>query len=207
MDFCDVVRGRRSVRDYDSSKAITDEQLNELFELVKLSPSSYNLQPWKFIVVRNYENKKRLGKCANGQRYVEGASAVVVVLGSTHPESQAEGIAADRMAKGTMDAEKKKLFDAAVSGISEDKARARIWTVKSASLAAMTLMLAAKNVGLASCPMEGFDGDCIRKDFGVPDDYEVVMLVTLGYASGKLPERPMRYGFGDIVYFERFGEK
>ncbi len=207
MEFGDVVKSRRSVRNYDSSRKISDSQLKELFELVKLSPSSYNLQPWEFVVVRDAANKKRLRACAKNQRHVEEASAVVIVLGSTDPKPRADGIAADRMKKGLMDDAKRASFFASVKRLSEDKEMARLWTVKSTSLAAMTLMLAAKSMGIDSCPLESFDAECIKREFNVPDSYEVVMLIALGWQSQQPPERPMRFGYSDIVHLERFGNK
>ena len=205
MEFSEVVRNRKSVRDYDATKDVTDAQLEELFELVKFSPSSYNLQPWEFVVVRDPENKKRLRECANGQKHVEDASATIIVLGSMKPSRHAEDVAEDRMKKGTMDAAKKKRFDAAVKSLSENKEKSRLWATRSTSLAAMTLMLAAKNMGLATCPMEGFNAECIKKEFGIPDYYEIVMLITLGYESKPKP-RLMRYGYYDIVHIERYGK-
>ncbi|MAG15796.1 NAD(P)H nitroreductase [Candidatus Woesearchaeota archaeon] len=207
MEFDEVVIKRRSVRDYDASKEVTDEQLKELFELVKLSPSSYNLQPWEFIVVRDKENKKLLKACANNQQFVEDASATVIVLGSTNPLVHAEEISADRVKKGTMDEEKKKKFEENVKKIAENKPEAMLWTAKSTSLSIMTLMLAAENMGLATCPIGGFDDECIKKEFNIPEDYEIMMLITLGYKSEKQSERPKRYGYEDIVHLEKFGEK
>ena len=71
----------------------------------------------------------------------------------------------------------------------------------------MTLMLAAKNMGLSTCPIEGFDSHCVKKEFKVPDNYEVVMLITLGYEKNRPPPRLKRYGFDDIVHFEKYVEK
>jgi len=207
MEFAEVVRRRRSVRSYDSSKEVSDEQLKELFELVKLSPSSYNLQPWEFVVVRDKKDRERLKACAHNQQHVGDASAAVIVLGTKNPSGRADAIAADRIRKGLMSEEKKKKFEARVKAISEDEAKARLWTVNSTSLACMTLMLAAEDMGLATCPMEGFDAECVKKEFDIPKEYEVVMLITLGYAKREQPERPMRYGFEDIVHFEKLGKK
>ncbi len=204
MDFKKIVEERRSVRNYDSSREVIDEQLRQLFDLVKLSPSSYNLQPWEFIVVRDKESKKRLRKCALDQAHVEEASASIIVLGSTDPMDHAEDIFSDRVRKGYYSEEKKKETIAKVEKLASDRERSRIWAIRSTSLAAMTLMLAAESIGLKTCPMEGFDAEAVKHEFRIPEKYEVVMLITLGYESAPQKPRLKRYGFDEIVHFEKF---
>lgn len=206
MDFSDVAKSRRSVRSYDSSREITDKNLRDLFDAVKYSPSSYNLQPWEFVVVRNSDNKERLKACAYGQKHVAEASATVIVLGNTRPAVRAQEVMEDRIRKGLMDSEKEKDFRGSVRKFSENPEMGKIWAVKSTSLAAMSLMLAAADMGLASCPMEGFDADCVRKEFGIPEEYEVVMLIALGYGKEE-KERPFRFGYEDMVHLEKHGKK
>lgn len=205
MEFEEVVKSRRSVRDYDANRQVSDGQLKGLFEQVKLSPSSYNLQPWEFIVVRDSENKKRLFECTNGQKHILDASATVIVLGSTNPGEKAELIAADRVRKGSMDDAKKEAFFARIKQLTTDKADARLWTMQSTSYAAMTLMLAARNMGISSCPIGNYDPEKVRKAFGIPEHYEVELLITLGYESKPAPEQGMRFGYSEIVHLEKFG--
>jgi nitroreductase len=204
MDFADVVKQRRSIRAYDTEKQVSDAQLKELFSLVALSPSSYNLQPWEFIVVREKENKRRLRACAHNQQHVEDASATIIVLASLDPSGKAEAIIADRMKNRTMDNTKREQLLAAIEYFKSNPGHAKIWAIKSTSLACMTLMLAAQNMGLATCPMEGIDAEAIKKEFNIPKTHEVVMLITLGYQKGPQPPRPMRFGYEDIVRFETF---
>ena len=206
MDFSDVAKSRRSVRSYDGSREITDQNLRDLFDAVRYSPSSYNLQPWEFVVVRSSAGKERLKACAYGQKHVAEASAAVIVLGNTRPSVRAQEVMEDRVKKGLMDSEKEKNFRASVRNLSENPEMGKIWAVKSTSLAAMSLMLAAADMGLASCPMEGFDSDCVRKEFEIPEEYEVVMLITLGYGREE-KERPFRFGYEDMVYLEKHGKK
>ncbi|MBI2075835.1 MAG: nitroreductase family protein [Candidatus Aenigmarchaeota archaeon] len=208
MDFEDVVKQRRSVRSYDTERQVSDEQLKKLFELVKLSPSSYNLQPWEFIVVKDVENKRRLKDCAQGQKHVEECSAAVIVIADTNPMSHADDIFEDRLKRGYYTAEQKernlnKVRELAKKSFEER----RVWAVRSTSLACMTLMLAAKDMGLSTCPMEGFDAGCVKKEFKIPDGYEIVMLITLGYEKNRPLPRLKRYGFDDFVHFEKYEKK
>ncbi len=55
MEFSDIVQQRRSIKSYDAKKSISDVELKELFKEVTLSPSSFNLQHWTFIAVKDSE--------------------------------------------------------------------------------------------------------------------------------------------------------
>ncbi len=81
MKIDQVMRERRSVNKFDGDHEVTDEELRKLFDLVVLSPSSFNLQHWRFVVVRDPAGKEALRKAAMGQPQVAQASAAIVVAG------------------------------------------------------------------------------------------------------------------------------
>ncbi len=206
MDFRKIVEERRSVRDYDNAREVTDDQLKQLFDMVKLSPSSYNLQPWEFIVVRN--GKKKLFDCTNNQQHVLSSSATIIILADTNPLAHAEDILDDRVKKGYYsDPVFKSATFEKIKEIAKDRRSSVVWAVKSTALAAMTLMHAAYDLGLSTCAIESFDKDAVRKEFNIPDNYEIVMLITLGYQSKKQKPRLKRYGYDEIIHLEEFGKK
>ncbi|AZH26523.1 nitroreductase family protein [Haloplanus aerogenes] len=195
MEFDDVIRTRRSVHQY-SDADIDDETLYDLFEDVRHAPSSFNLQPWEFLVVRG-DDLERLQSVAYGQEHVTDAAAAVVVLGTLDPSDHAERVTSDLLEKGYLPNEEaaEARLDT-VEGLSNaDSETRRVWTTQSSTLAAMTLMHAAWGRGIASCPMGGFDADALREEFDVPDDYEAVMVVTLGYPEDEAAdlERPRKF--------------
>lgn len=208
MDTAQAIGERRSAHYFDPSRSIADAQLRELFDLVKLAPSGYNLQPWEFVVIRDADGKRRLRAAARDQKHVTDASAMVVVCGTLDPGRHAERVFADWVAKGYFPAETgKKMADQVRGWSAKPLEQRRVWTTRSTALAAMTLMLAAKDLGLASCPMEGFEPDKVAREFGVPSDYEVVMLIALGYELKPDLERKARRGYEEIVHIERFGAR
>lgn len=191
MDVEEAIKTRRAVREYEQ-REISDEQLRELFELVKYAPSGYNLQPWEFIVVRDLENKKVLRKCANDQKHVEEASAVIVLLGNTSLLAYLDEISVDerKLQKIQKMAEKTK----------EER---EIWARQNTNLAAMTLMLAAQSMGFSTCPIGAFDRDGVRKAFNIPEGFEIVLMITLGYGKNIPQEAPKRRGCESILHFEK----
>ncbi len=209
MEFEEVVQSRRSVHEY-SDETIDRATLEAIFETVTLAPSGYNLQPWEFLLLRDGEQKRTLREVANGQEHVEAADTAVVILGHKDPMAHAHPVFDDWLDKGYIPNEEVKaaLLEnvEAMSGMSESDRR--VWTTRSTALSAMTLMYAARNHGIASCPMEGFDPEALIEAFEIPEAYEPVMLVTLGYpAEGAADienERKARRPVEEVVHFGEF---
>jgi len=204
METKEVIKTRRSVHYFDTARQITDEQLSELFDLVKLAPSGYNMQPWEFVVVRDPENKKRLRRCAMNQKHVEEASAMVIVCGNMNPGKYAEKIFDDWVRQGYFGERSKEQALKQVRGIWEKPEYRKIWTTRSTCLSAMLLMIAAKDMGIATCPMEGFDPEATAKEFGIPDDVMPIMLIAMGYESKPALPRVYRRPYEEIVHHEKF---
>lgn len=185
MEFTDLVRARRSVKQYDPAHPITDAELRALFEIVALTPTSFNLQHQRFVVVRDPARKRALRAAAMNQPQVEGASAAVVVLGKL----DAHAGAGERIEK----------FYEGKPALARDEA------IRSAALAAMTLMYAALDAGYATGPMIGFDPDAVARAIELPDGYVPVMLVVIGKAVGEPRPRADRLPLSESVRLETFG--
>ncbi|MDY7081365.1 MAG: nitroreductase family protein [Halobacteria archaeon] len=200
METREAIETRRSVRNYEDGE-ITDEQLRELFDAVRWAPSSYNLQPWEFLVVRDDENKERLKECAYGQEQVTEASAVVVVFGDTDRGRRARTVFFDQYEKGYRSEERAEELVETMETESRDN---EAWAKQNATIAATTLLYAARDMGLASCPMGGWDADAIVKEFDVPSALVPVLMVTLGYPDDEAFERERKYrrSTDDIVHLE-----
>ncbi|PSQ30694.1 NAD(P)H nitroreductase [Halobacteriales archaeon SW_6_65_46] len=208
METEETIRTRRSVHQY-SDEPLDDETLTELFDRTRRAPSSFNLQPWEFLVVRDDDNLAELQEIANGQEHVTDAAAVVVVLGNLDPAAHAAEVFTDWAEKGYLPNQEEAdgLTQHVESWREQDESENRLWTAKSASLAAMTMMTAAWDMGIASCPMGGFDGDALTETYGT-DGYEPVMLVALGYpaedADDLEREQKSRRSVEEITHFESF---
>jgi len=209
MEFDELLRARRSVHEY-SDEPIDESTLESIFEAATLAPSGYNLQPWEFLLLRDDDQKSTLREVAYGQDHVEAADTAVVVLGHSDPMTHAEPVFEDWLAKGYIPNEdiKEALLDNVAQMSEMSASERRTWTTRSTALAAMTLMYAARDEGVVSCPMEGFDGDALVDEFDIPDQYEPVMLITLGYpAEGAADienERKARRPVEEIVHYGEF---
>ena len=207
----EVIRNRRSVHDY-SDETVADETLRGVFDLARYTPSGYNLQPWEFVVLRSDGDREALAECAHGQEHVVDAPVGVIVLGNTDPAAHADRVFDDWLAKGYLSDEETR--DALVEQVREWRDRSedenRLWTTRSTALAAMTVMYAARSKGLSTCPMEGFDPEAVRERFEIPDRFEPVMLLTMGYpaegADDREGPRKFRRPVDEIVHVGSFDD-
>jgi nitroreductase len=194
----EAIAQRRAAAHFHPGRPVPDETLRQVLRLATLAPSGYNLQPWRFLVVRDARNRRK--------PKVAEAPVVVIVLGYHHPHrSHLDAMIARRLALGALTAPAAAELRARAARGMERVADPARWATRSAMLAAATLMIAAESLGLASAPLEGFAPEQVRPAFGVPDDHTICCLVALGFAAGEAPF-PGRFGLDEVCYEEHFGQ-
>jgi nitroreductase len=202
----EAITRRRATRQFDPGRPLPDELLKRILHLATLAPSGYNLQPWRFIVVRSERNRRKLRGCANGQPKVTEAPVVLIVLGYHHPHrSDLAAVVEMQVRLGTIPPEGAAELRARASRTMERVADRAVWATRSTMLAAATLMIAAEALGVNSAPLEGFDPAKLKEAFGVPDDHTVCCLIALGFAAEAKPF-PGRFGLEHVCYQEHFGQ-
>ena len=205
LSVAEVARSRRTATSFDPTRPVPPDLLEKILRLATLAPSSANLQPWRFLVVRESANRRRLQACARNQPKVGQAPVVVIVLGYHHPDrTHLEPMLAMQAALGGCTPERAAEIRGRVVAGFRDLTDRALWATRSTMLAAATMMLAAESLGVASAPMEGFDVEAVRREFGVPDDHSVCCLVALGYAAAEKPF-PGRFDLDEVCYAEHFG--
>ncbi|WP_186289207.1 nitroreductase family protein [Burkholderia gladioli] len=189
-----LLKTRISTNHYDPARTLSDAQIDELVALATTAPSAFNLQNWKFVAVRSEAAKARLLPLAYGQQKVADAAVTFIVCGTLEPHRTLPAALSPSLEQGIID---QAVFDgwtgAATNMYANNPAFQRDEAIRSASLAAMTLMIAAQDRGLASGPMIGFDPAGVASVFGLAPTEVPVMLLTVGYAaSGNWPQKPRK---------------
>ena len=186
---------------------IPDEFLNAILLLAAQAPSGYNLQPWRFIVVRKEENRKRLQKVAFNQPKVAEAPAVIICLGMKEEwKVRADEVFREGAERGAGKPDSwEQVRDGAFKFITSQQ-QMPVWVTRHAMIAVTYLMLVAEAYGFDTAPMEGFDPAGVKKEFGIPDEAEVVALVAIGRAAEPDKVYPGRYSVDKIVYAETYGQ-
>lgn len=189
-----LIESRVSANRYDASRQLSDEQITELVRLATLSPSAYNFQNWQFIAVTSPAAKARLKALSYGQHKVMDASVTFIICGTLAAHQSLVHALQPSVELGIMDASMARDWSAMARQSHEGNPQLqRDEAIRSASLAAMTLMLAAQGMGLVSGAMGGFDAAGVAHEFGLAATELPVIMVTVGYAlPGNWPQKARR---------------
>jgi nitroreductase len=190
----DLIEARVSANYFDPAAPVSDEQVAELARLATLAPSAFNVQNWQFVAVRSQQARELLRELSFGQQKVADAPVTFIISGTLKAQDQVAAALQPAVDKGILI---QPLADSwtrmAQGAMNGDQRAQRDEALRSASLAAMTMILAAEGMGLASCAMNGFDAAAVHAAFGLAADEVPVMLVAVGHAAqGNWPQKPRR---------------
>lgn len=185
MDTLTAIQERRSVKHYDASYEMPEDDVQRLLDLALLSPTSFNIQNWRFVLVRDVELRKQLRAAAWDQAQVTEAQLLFVLCGDTkswqkQPERYWRN--APPEAQQTIVPMIGQFYENAGEQVQRDE------VMRSCGIAAQTLMLAAKSMGYDSCPMIGFDAEQVAKLIQLPADHAIGLMLAIGKAAK--PARP-----------------
>ncbi len=198
MEYQTIADKRRSINFFDDNRAVTQDLLTQMIELAAKAPSSFNLQPWNLMVLNDMEDKSRLRKLAWDQPKVTEAPVVLVVLadkkGWQQGHSTMEKNWDEMLNSGTMAPEQREWFLDATKSLYGWNADASLaFAAKNTGFFAMALMYAATSLGLCTHPMDGFDHEGVRKEFNIPDDFWVPLLLAVGYLKPGIEIHPPKW--------------
>lgn len=205
----DSIKNRRSINFFEPNKEIPEDLLKSLLEIANLAPSSFNLQPWKVVVVKDPERKKILRNCAFNQPKVEEASVILIIIADPVAlEENLERVFDSWESLGYMKPEMRDVYKNMVYQLQGEPTsiKRKFFAIKNTALFAMNLMIAARGFGLETHPMDGFEEECIKKEFNIPDDKIIPMIVALGYLKDgiELLPRAFRRSLEEFVKNETY---
>lgn len=203
--FTQAVIERRATNSFTPDE-VPEETLNAILQLGLQAPSGYNLQPWRFIVVRDAENRGRLQAAAYNQAKVGQAPVVVIAVGMKEEwKRTADEVFQEGAARGAGSPDTVEQYKQGALGFLSHMPM-DVWVNRHTMIAFTTLMYAAEAYGFDTAPMEGFDAAAVKREFGLPEEAEVVALLAIGRAKSPDKAYPGRFPLERVVYSERYGE-
>jgi len=199
LDTVSAIEQRRSIKHYDPTHVMPDAIQRQLLELTLLSPTSFNIQNWRFVVVTNPAIKEQLCAAAWNQKQVVEASITVLICANLKSwEQEPERYWANNPDAGKYLVPMIGQFYANNPQLEHDEA------LRSVGIASQTLMLAAKALGYDSCPMIGFDPVKVAEIIKLPNNHMVGLMVTIGKALKPAHDRGGQLPFDTVVLQNHF---
>ncbi len=200
MDTFAAIEARRSVKHYDPEHQLTEVEIEHLLSTTLLSPTAFNIQNWRFVVVRDDSLRQQIRAAAWNQAQVTDASLLIILCADLKAwEKQPE-----RYWRNAPQPVRDFLLPAidnyyrGLDQVQRDEA------MRSCGMAAQTLMLTAKAMGYDSCPMDGFDFDAVGKLINLPEDHVIAMFVAIGKAIQPAQPRDGQLPLAEVVIQNRF---
>ncbi len=200
MNTIEAIRARRAIKHYDPSHKMSPDEERQLLELAMLSPTAFNIQNWRFVVVRDMEIRKKIRAVAWDQAQVTDASLLVVLCANLKAWEQDP-------AKYWRNAPKpvQEFLVPAIDQYYQGRPQVqRDEAMRSCGLAGQTIMLAAKAMGYDTCPMDGFDFDAVGKIISLPPDHAIAFMISVGKKTQDSWPRPGQLAYDKVVVEDTF---
>lgn len=200
MIVSQAIEQRRSVKVFDPHHKMIEEEITKLMSLAILSPTAFNIQNWRFVVVTEPVLRHQIRAVSWNQAQVEEASLLIVLTA----DLQAWAKQPERYWRNAPKAASDILVPM-IGHYYENNAQVqRDEAMRSCGMAATTIMLAAKELGYDSCPMDGFDFDAVAKLLNLPADHIPVMFVVVGKALKEASPRGGQLSLNEVVIYNKF---
>jgi nitroreductase len=200
MTIIEAIEHRRSVKHYDANHVMPESDLAELIRLAKLAPSSFNMQNYRFVLVRDPALRKQIRAAAWDQAQVTDASLLVILCADQEAYRRNPSRYWSHAPKPVQDV----LVPAMIPFYDGKPQLARDEAIRSTGLAGMTLMLAARGLGYESCPMVGFDAEAVAKLINLPKDHVISFMIAIGKQTKPAWPRGDRLPDNEVVITNRF---
>lgn len=184
--FMEAMEFRHACKIFDETKKVSDEDMNYILEVGRKSPSSFGMEPWKFLVITNEELKAKLRPFCWNQVQVTSCSHLVIVLAAIDAVKPESGEVERKFRRREMPQEKLDMYLGLYAShlketLSTDQ-NIYSWTARQTYIAIGNMMTSAAVRGIDSCPIEGFEKEKIEEVLGLDiTKYQLSCVLPFGY--------------------------
>ena len=200
MNVTTAIETRRSIKAYDPSHKLSQSEVDKLMSLAMLSPTAFNIQHWRFVVVEDAALRQQIQAVSWNQSQVSEASLLIVLVA----DLQAWAKQPERYWQNAPQAVASFLVPAIKQYYTDNPQAQRDEAMRSCGMAAMNIMLAAKEMGYDTCPMDGFDFDAVASLLNLPADHIPTMFITVGKGIKEAWPRSGQLAMDEVVIKNKF---
>jgi len=196
---------RHACKKFQADKTIPADILQDILECARLSPSSFGMEPWKFLVIKNQQTREQLRQACWNQPQITDSSHVIVILDKKNLTRPDNDYVRKQFNRRQLSAQAQQLYldkyrqhyQKEVAPLMSNYA----WDSKQCYIALANIMTAAAAAGIDSCPIEGLEKQKVERALKLDtSQYEAVVIVALGYRAAEQTPR-LRLSFGEVVEF------
>ena len=200
MDTFDAIEKRRAIKHFDPQYQMAPDEINRILALAILSPTSYNIQNWRFVHVVDIELRKKIRAASWNQSQVTDASMLLILCADLKAWEKNPARYWENAPKEVQDY----IVPAILKSYRGQDQFIRDEAIRSCGIAAQTIMLAVKSMGYDSCPMIGFDPKEVGNLINLPEDHVICMMITIGKAVKEAQPRGGQLPLSDVVIMDHF---
>ncbi len=202
--FLEAMAFRHACKHFDTTKTIPTEEFEALLEVIRTSPSSFGMEPWRVLVIRDPKVRKALkSSCWNQAQIVEASELLIFTTDNDAVRSDSPYVRQMFQRRGlpneAVDAYMG-VYENYLTPIEEDEILLENWTAKQCYIALANAMTFAATLEIDSCPIEGFDKEGVEAILDLPYGHSVAVMCAFGYRVN--PQSPqMRLPLKEIVEY------
>jgi len=189
MEFQEIVMQRYAVKEFDNKK-VPESKINKLLEMIRYAPSSYNIQPWKIIVITDQKLKEKLAPASWNQLQIITCSHLLVLCADKDIAEKIEELEKLMIKSGSKPESIKGYIDM-MNGFEKSLTDEQklAWSQKQVYIALGNALNGAKSLGFDSCPMEGFNSEKYSEILKLPANVVPTVLAPAGFAKDFAKEK------------------
>ncbi len=201
MNTIESIYKRRSVKQFDANHKLTEEEEQKLFEATIQAPTSFNIQHWRFVVLRDPSLRAKIrAELGNDQAQMTDASLLVLFTADTKAWEKNPGRYWANAPKDVADLLVGWMgpFHDGREWLQRDEAQ------RSIGMAMQTMMLAAQDLGYQSCPMVGFEIEKVAELIKLPEDHVMGAMVAIGKGTKEPWPKPGQLALEELIVENSF---
>ncbi|MDV5120597.1 MAG: nitroreductase family protein [Candidatus Scalindua sp.] len=207
MDVSEAIKKRRSIRKFKPDP-IPEEKIRLLLESARLAPSGTNTQPWRFVVIKDNDTKKKLQEAAHNQRHIGRAPVIIVCCADLKAFKEFPERVDELIESGALPERTREVFIPYLSKGMDTVTKDALMVAAAANVAIAVehIVLQAVEIGLGTCWVRWYEDNKVKEILDIPEHVEVMALLPIGVPDEDPSRRP-RLELDQLVNGEKYGEE
>ena len=206
MDVSEAIEKRRSIRKFKQDP-IPEEKIRLLLESARLAPSGTNTQPWRFVVIKDNDTKKKLQEAAHNQRHIGRAPVIIVCCADLKAFKEFPERVDELIESGALPERTREVFIPYLKKGMDTVTKDTLMVAAAANVAIAVehIVLQAVEIGLGTCWVRWYEDNKVKEILDIPEHVEVMALLPIGVPDEDPSRRP-RLELDQLVNGEKYGE-